>query len=284
MNPTLLVVAYGLTIVVSAVAGGYLPQLVRMNHLRMQVLLSFVGGMMLGVAVLHLLPHGILEIQTAILNEENSFSVATQWAMQSTLIGLLVTFLLMRAFHFHQHGEEDEQEHHHGHHHGHETSTSTAPKRLGWLGVMFGLGMHTFMDGVALGAAVQSEVHGVGFVPAGFAVYLAILLHKPLDALSLSSLMLSSHHPWPRVIMANAAVGLMCLVGGLAVQFWPPLTAGGLYLGCLLAAAAGVFLCISLSDLLPEVQFHQHDRLQLSTALMVGIGIAYMLEKSHSHF
>ena len=31
--------------------------------------------------------------------------------------------------------------------------------------------------------------------------------------------------------------------------------------GCALAFAAGVFLCIALADLLPEVAFHAHDRL-----------------------
>ena len=59
----LLIIAYGITIVASAMLGGYLPQIIRMNHVRMQVVLSFVGGMMLGVAVLHLLPHGFAEIR-----------------------------------------------------------------------------------------------------------------------------------------------------------------------------------------------------------------------------
>ena len=40
-------------------------------------------------------------------------------------------------------------------------------------------------------------------------------------------------------------------------------------LAAALAFSAGVFLCISLSDLLPEVQFHSHDRLKLSFGLLV---------------
>jgi hypothetical protein len=57
-----------------------------------------------------------------------------------------------------------------------------------------------------------------------------------------------------------------------------------------LAFSAGTFLCISLSDLLPELQFHQHDRVKLSLALVAGLGIAYAAGKleavthsSHSH-
>ena len=48
-------------------------------------------------------------------------------------------------------------------------------------------------------------------------------------------------------------------------------------MGCVLAFAAGNFLCIALSDLLPELQFHQHDRLKLSAMLLLGIGMAYGL-------
>ena len=46
-------------------------------------------------------------------------------------------------------------------------------------------------------------------------------------------------------------------------------------LGGALAFAAGAFLCISLGDLLPEVQFHRHDRLKLSVALLLGVALAY---------
>ena len=42
-----------------------------------------------------------------------------------------------------------------------------------------------------------------------------------------------------------------------------------------LAFSAGVFLCIALSDLLPELQFHQHDRLKLSAALLLGVALAW---------
>ena len=60
-----------------------------MNHLRMQILLSLIGGMMLGVAVLHLLPHGLDEIdqglsataQADASPETAALSSATAYAM-----------------------------------------------------------------------------------------------------------------------------------------------------------------------------------------------------------
>jgi zinc and cadmium transporter len=58
-------------------------------------------------------------------------------------------------------------------------------------------------------------------------------------------------------------------------------------LGAAMALAAGAFLCIAAADLLPEVQFHSHDRVLLSTSLALGLGIAWgitLLERStHGH-
>lgn len=45
-------------------------------------------------------------------------------------------------------------------------------------------------------------------------------------------------------------------------------------LGSALAFCAGTFPCIACADLLPELQFHSHDRIQLSLALLAGIGVA----------
>ena len=47
--------------------------------------------------------------------------------------------------------------------------------------------------------------------------------------------------------------------------------------GAALAFSAGVFLCISLGDLLPEVHFHSHDRFKLTLSFVIGIGLAYAL-------
>ena len=56
-------------------------------------------------------------------------------------------------------------------------------------------------------------------------------------------------------------------------------------LGIALAFSAGTFLCISTSDLLPELQFHAHDRVKLSTALLLGLAVAaaIVLVESSTH-
>jgi zinc and cadmium transporter len=46
------------------------------------------------------------------------------------------------------------------------------------------------------------------------------------------------------------------------------------FLGAALGLAAGAFVCIAAADLLPEVEFHSHDRLLLSASLALGITLA----------
>jgi zinc and cadmium transporter len=203
----------------------------------------------------------------------------------------------MRAFHFHQHGHqvaddqadavEDVRPDHGaaacGHSHGHNGH------RFSWIGVTFGLALHTFVDGIALGAAVMADAaHGATTSLYGIGVFMAIVLHKPLDALSISSLMRASGWSEKAIHLTSAGFALMCPIGAVAVLLGVQQLSGlsPVFLGGALGLSAGVFLCISLSDLLPELQFHRHDRLQLSAALLLGIALSYgvrFLEPIHAH-
>jgi zinc and cadmium transporter len=297
MNLVILLVAYSIAMVASSLLGGCLPGLFRLTHVRMQVMLSFVGGTMLGVGLLHMLAHSIVEL--------GSMDAALLW----TLVGLLGMFLLIRTFHFHEHGvatvDEDEAGpggdfeatcHDHAHHdhspaghshagHSHAGSGSS----LSWIGVAFGLSLHALLDGVALGAGVLSDsAHRGTFQWAGLGVFLAILLHKPLDALSITALMQANHWSRRSQWIVNGLFALTCPLGALLFVACVPegSQTQRQWVGVALAIAAGIFLCISLSDLLPEVQFHRHDRLKLSAALILGVLCAYAiryLEPAHAH-
>ena len=119
-------------------------------------------------------------------------------------------------------------------------------------------------------------------------MFLAILLHKPLDALSITSLMQAGG--WTRRMQqaVNGGFALMCPLGAGAFLVFADRMVDQPHqlVGTALAISAGVFLCISLSDLLPEVQFHRHDRLKLSTTLILGVLVAYgmrYVEPAHLH-
>ena len=94
----------------------------RLTHTRMQLMMGFVGGLMMGVAILHLLPHAV--VQTGSLD----------YAAWSCMLGLLAMFLTIRVFNVHQHGPVSEPDgdeaasSHHEHQHQHAHHDCTAPR------------------------------------------------------------------------------------------------------------------------------------------------------------
>lgn len=263
----------------AAYAGGSSLSFLSMGHRRMQVLLSLTGGVLLGVGLLHLLPHAFLQL-------DRQIDTTMIWV----LAGFFLMFLLERAFHGHSHHTADggESGHDCGHDHGH-THAVSAGGRWAWCGAFAGLALHSLADGAALAASVRADAdHGAGWL-AGFATFLAVLLHKPFDAAIIGTLMLNAGVSSRGRSIANALYALVVPLG--AVAFLASLRVFGGHqetiIGVAMALAAGAFLCIAAADLLPEVQFHSHDRVLLTTAFALGLALAWgitVLEKSsHAH-
>ena len=124
---------------------------------------------------------------------------------------------------------------------------------------------------------------------AGFATFLAVVLHKPFDAGIIATLMINSNASAGTRRLVNAAYAIIVPLGALlflgSLQLFGDNQ--GAVLGAALAMAAGAFLCIAAADLLPEVEFHSHDRLLLTASLTLGIAIAWgitvMERSSHAH-
>lgn len=57
MNPLVVLTYYCLLILVASIAGGMIPVWFRLTHRVMECAVSFVAGVMLGVGLLHMLPH-----------------------------------------------------------------------------------------------------------------------------------------------------------------------------------------------------------------------------------
>jgi zinc and cadmium transporter len=298
MSPQLLIGVYCLFVVIASLLGGWLPSVMRLTHTRLQILISAVGGLMLGIGLFHLLPHAV------------GGAVTLDRAIWWLMMGLLTTFFLIRVFHGHSHGVAEPTQtagddfrepgssdnpfpsppaESHSHHHGHQhDDPGVSGSRFGWVGIALGLSLHTALDGVALSASVLHDQHDspTGILW-GFAVFLGVLLHKPLDSLSITSLMSASGWPGRTQQIVNFGYALMCPIG--AAIFLMGVAASPnqeVLVGCALAFAAGIFICLSLSDLLPELQFHSHDRLKLTAALLLGVAAAYgigYLEPEHVH-
>ena len=262
-------------IVAASLAGGWLPSFVQLTHTGMQTLISGVGGLMLGIAVFHLLPHS--------LEQTGSPEISCRWLMG----GMLVMFFLVRAFHFHHHGPAEQSMHDHDHDHDHDCEAhGHAVHRLNWVGVAMGLALHTLIDGIALGASVKAEAGRSVFLSLfGVGTFLAVLLHKPLDAISITSLMAAGGWSAAARNAVNAGFALMCPLGALLFLFGLNQFSyhQNLVIGSALAFSAGVFFCISLGDLLPELELHSHNRIRLSLALLIGVALAWGIEQTHKH-
>jgi zinc and cadmium transporter len=144
---------------------------------------------------------------------------------------------------------------------------------------MIGLTLHTIIAGIALAASVEVESRGSRFVGlAGLGTFLVIFLHKPFDSMTISTLMTFGAWSKPARHLVNGLFALMIPVGvtlfHLGLGHWHDQTNLVAYA---LAFSAGTFLCIAMSDLLPELQFHTHDRVPLSVALLLGLSVAWVI-------
>jgi zinc and cadmium transporter len=286
MWPILVLTFYCILIALASLVGGWLPAMMRLTHTRMQLMMSFVGGLMMAVALLHLMPHAVME------------TGSLDYASSSAVLGLLTIFFMIRVFHVHQHApgepidkhdhEDPEDPDHLCHHHAHDTTT-TQSHQLSWVGLFIGMSIHSLIDGIALAASVTvSAEHETSWGVLGAGTFVAVLLHKPLDSLPIATVMMAGgwSERWRHVV--NIVYALICPAGALLFYFGVQgvLAEQHLAIGCALGFSAGVFLCISLADILPEIKFHQHDRGKLTAALLLGVALAYsigLLEPKHAH-
>jgi zinc and cadmium transporter len=251
-------------LLLGALAGGALPLF--SNVRRSDLLLSFSAGIMLGAAFLHMLPEAVDGAGAA--------------AVPFVLVGFLLLYLLERFVLVHLCAEpgpnarlstggaplqaSDPHEHLAGEDpHVHVEGVGCDVHTFG-LAAWIGMSVHTLVDGFALGAAsVQPEL--------GALVFLAILAHKIPNSFSLSAILLWEGYGRGKAVAMNAAFALMVPLGAglyvlvreaVHVQKFAPLA---------LAASAGTFLHLSLSDILPDLHRRGGSRWRLSAAMVVGL-------------
>lgn len=263
-------------LIIASLAGGAIPGMVRHSHLRMQLALSFVSGLMLGVAVLHLMPHAVI-----VLNN----SIDTTALLMLT--GIVSVFLLMRFLHVHNvepcidplgtcdHDHEPAETHVHKDAHDHRKRGQA----VRWVTLLAGLSLHSIVDGAALAAAIRFEL---GDMIPGLMVLIVVVLHKPLDALAITAMVENDAAKRRRVNLLYALVAPVAAW----LAYLGLMSAGenaSVLTGYAMAFCAGAFICVALADLMPEVQFHAHHRVRLTLALAIGVGVAMLLGVIEGH-
>ena len=222
---------------------GSLTLLLRPDTLRrlLRPLVAFAAGTLLGGALLHMLP--------AAMEERGPRASVFLWV----LCGFMAFFALEQFLHWH---------------HCHRETIRCNRQPLTYL-VLIGDGLHNFLGGLAVGGAFIADVR------LGISAWLAAAAHEVPQELGDFCVLLHGGWERRRALLLNAISAITFLVGGI-VAYGASLA---IDVHFLLPFAAGNFLYIAASDLVPEVK--QDERLSVNlihfASLAGGIALLYLL-------
>lgn len=207
-------------------------------------LVSFATGAVLGTVFLHLLPESMEHADSPLRGSMLVFA------------GLLMAFFIEKFIHWH---------HCHRVEHDDEAGRHTHP--VGPL-IIIGDGIHNFIDGMLIASAFAVNV------PLGIATATAIVLHEVPQELSDMALLLHSGMSRGKALMWNTLSSCAAILGaGVAILFAQHVE--GIEF-ILIPIAAGNFLYIATTDLIPEL--HKETRIgkTVMQVLLVALGVGLM--------
>lgn len=138
--------------------------------------------------------------------------------------------------------------------------------------VLLGDSLHNFVDGLTLGAAFISDIS------TGVVVAAAIALHELPQELGDFAVLIYGGLGWRRALAYNLVTALTAVVGAAAAFT----LVGRIDPAAILAIAAGGFIYIAGSDLVPELHKDRQPRgaLANSVALIVGLALMWLLPRA----
>jgi zinc and cadmium transporter len=198
-------------------------------------LISYAVGTLIGVALLGLVPESLGDLPA-------------RPAMLTMAAGILSFFLLEKAVIWrHCHHDEDC--------HVHSTAASL---------VIVGDAFHTFVDGAVIAAAVLTSV------PLGLTTALAVATHEIPQEVGDVAILLRAGYSRLRAFTLNVLAGAGGILGAVAMVLASKIVPQAL--PYVLAFAAGNFLYVAMSDLIPDL--HRGDSVGgLRQVLLIGAGI-----------
>jgi len=195
--------------------------------------IAFGSGFMLGTVFLEMFPESM---------------TLTKAAPALVLLGYGIVHIFEHTFASHLHfGEET--------HHDEVTNPVVG------FSALVGMLVHTFFDGVAIGAGFNLS-QSLGLI-----VFLAVLLHKIPDGFTISSIAITSGRSPRSALLAATMLGGSTLLGVLAVQ----LVGGSVQYA--LPISTGSTLYVAATDLMPEVNREKGVKM----AFVVFAGMALFL-------
>lgn len=203
-------------------------------------LVPFAAGTLLGDAFFHIIPE---------LSEDGGFAFTSSLAL---VLGLVLFFALEKVLHWH-----------HAHYPHEDVIHPVAMSNL------VGDGLHNLLDGSLIAASyLVSPTVGV-------ATTIAVVLHEIPQELGDFGILVHSGVTPKRALRLNLLTGSGAIVGALLALLSGEALAGEL----LLPVAAGAFIYIASTDLLPELHKEPEpgkSLLQIG-ALLAGVGVMVAL-------
>ena len=222
-------------IFVITMAGGWIPTLKPWSQKTFRMLISFCAGVLLGAVFFHMIP----EI-SPILGRKMGFPI---------MLGFLGIYVMEKFIMVHP-CEEGGCNYH----------------KIG-LAAYVGIGFHSILDGVAIGAGNMLNISMV--------ILLAVTLHKFPAALALSSILVKGgEYSRKKILVSMFIFALATPIGALVSMNVMGQLNNTDIIGFALGISAGTFLYISIGDLLPTV--HEEDEKKNLNLMLLFVGILVM--------
>ena len=225
-------------------------------------LVSLSAGLLLGTAVLHLLPEAV---------ESGADLHALSWTLLGGLVGFFLLEKLAIVRHSHHH-EGDGHEHHEGH--------DRAEAGPGGMLILVGDAIHNFADGAVIAAAFLIDIK------LGWLTALAIAAHEIPQEIGDFIVLVNAGYTRKRALAFNLLSSLAGVLGGMAgfVAF----AQSNVLLPFVLMVSAASFIYIALADLVPDLhrqsRKHQRDSVVQLALMFSGIVIVAILTSgAHAH-
>lgn len=203
-------------------------------------LVSYAVGTLLGAALLSLLPEALASLPPP--------------RVFATLLGGILTFFALEKLVLWRHCHDD---------HDCEVHRSTASM------VLIGDAVHTFVDGAVIAATALVSL------PLGLTTALAVTAHEIPQQAGDVAILLSTGQSTRRAWGLTAAAASGGVLGALAMLLFGQYVPG--VLPYALSFAAGNFLYVSMTDLIPHLHRGGVDRNAIRQVVLIALGIATMV-------
>jgi zinc and cadmium transporter len=214
----------------------------------LMILVAFSAGALLSGAFFHLLPESLEELPAM-----NVFAYL--------MAGFILFFIVERFLHWH---------------HCHQHGGKCAVHPVSYL-ILFGDGVHNLIDGIIIGVSFFVSI------PFGIITTLLIIGHEIPQELGNFGVLVYGGFGKTKALIYSFIAQLTCVIGGIAAYFFSKSMTG--IVPFILPFAAGGFIYIAASDLIPEL--HKEPKLKKSLIsfgfFIIGIVFMFMLKLLLEH-